>query len=180
MQYLLAIFLMISLFATATSFKKDISQNANNLIDRINKLNYNLQNKNLDNAVNYSNEAISVSKKLLYKLKEKREFTLNQLQEIATILPEIESITINTQKNIKTSIITYQQLLSTNSQSVLLGNNLLDNQRKRAYMVSLLQVEQEKYRKLQTQLNELIILNNKLKTELNNLNKQLSVKTSTK
>lgn len=182
MKWLLLILSVVSFSATAVN-SNEVRQNINGLMDKINHLNQDLQQKqrqqkNLDNAINDSDTAISQSEQILRDLKNQRNMDIEQLKEISAVLPEIESTTALIQKNVKTAIaIIYQQTLQLRNDSVMPSNNTLDNKRKQMYLLSLLDVESKKYQQLQVKLDQLSGLNNKLNQEVARLNQRLETTT---
>ncbi len=66
------------------------------------------------------------------------------------------------------------------SSSILAGNNPINCNRKKTYLVAILTTQQEKYQELNEKLNQLNAINNKLQQELNRLNKKLNEVTNQK
>jgi septal ring factor EnvC (AmiA/AmiB activator) len=130
----------------------------------------------LDNAISDSRQAIDQSLKALTSLRQTRNADMEQLKQISTILPQIESATSNIQTHVKNTVSAiYQQIktIQLESSSILSGNDVQLNNRKQQYLIRLLRVEANKYQKLQTKLDELTKLNTKLNYELVRLDKQL-------
>src|SRR6185312_12452947 len=76
----------------------EVSQDLNGLINQINKVNDDINNKqkqeqHLSRAINDSDEAIDKSQELLNHLKAQRELDIKQLNEIETVLPELTQAT---------------------------------------------------------------------------------------
>jgi septal ring factor EnvC (AmiA/AmiB activator) len=93
------------------------------------------------------------------------------------MLPQITLATNNAQSDVKTAIAKiYQQIrvVENNSNSILSGNDYLQNERKKVYLIQLLKFEKKKYLALETELNKLNALNDKIGQELERLNGQLS------
>ena len=161
----------------------EVSQNIGALMNKIDQLDQDLQKKHqqqksLDNAINDSNAAISQSNKLLSTLKAKRNLDIQQLNEINDVLPAIESTVTQTQNMVKGAIAAlYQKIkvLEYNSSSLLSESNALENKRKQAYLLELLQIEQKKYQILQAKLVELSNLNTELTREVSNLSHELGI-----
>jgi septal ring factor EnvC (AmiA/AmiB activator) len=157
------------------------SQNLDVLMNKINQVNQDLskktqQQKSLDNAISDSRQAIDQSLKALTSLRQTRNADMEQLKQISTILPQIESATSNIQTHVKNTVSAiYQQIktIQLESSSILSGNDVQLNNRKQQYLIRLLRVEANKYQKLQTKLDELTKLNTKLNYELVRLDKQL-------
>ena len=156
----------------------ELNQNLGDLMAKITKINNDLdkkqqKQKSLDSAINDSQDAINQSQRALINLRKIKDADTTQVREIAAVLPNIESMTIAIQNHVKTTIgLVYQQVIDTESASVFSGNNWQTNNRKQQYLVRILNVEAAKYKQLQTKLNELKYLNDKLNNELNRLNKQ--------
>ncbi len=156
----------------------ELNQNLGDLMAKITKINNDLdkkqqKQKNLDSAINDSQDAINQSQRALINLRKIKDVDTTQVREIAAVLPNIESMTIAIQNHVKTTIgLVYQQVIDTESASVFSGNNWQVNNRKQQYLVRILNVEAAKYKQLQIKLNELKYLNDKLNNELNRLNKQ--------
>lgn len=179
-RFLSFVLLCNSVFAVSQG---TVAQNLNSLMGKINQVNQDLekkqqQQKNLNNAISDSNAALGESVKILSNLRQTRSLDVEQLNEIATVLPQIESLTKQTQDHVKATITTiYQQIkiVQLDSNSVISGNDTLQNNRKQYYLTELLKSEMIKYQQLQAKLDQLIKLNNKLQIEVDRLNKQLGV-----
>ena len=167
------------LFAVSSS---EISQNLNQLMTKINQINNSLNQKQnqqqmLSKAIGDSGSAIDDSTLLLNQLKQKRAITIQELDEIDRVMPQIISATALSESNVKASTIrVYQQLLalqSKDSASIFSSSNNLDKQRKKRYLISILVVEQKKYQELSSKLNQLKELSAKIEEELNRLDSEL-------
>ena len=163
--------------------KGELNQNLGDLMTKITKINNDLGKKQqkkkiLDNAINDSRVAISQSQKTLASLRKVKDADTIQVMQIATVLPNIESMTITIQNHVKTTVgLIYQQIkvIDVESASIFSGNDWQINNRKQQYLVRILNLEVTKYKQLQTKLNELKDLNDKLNSELTRLNKQLGI-----
>jgi septal ring factor EnvC (AmiA/AmiB activator) len=163
--------------------KTDVNQSMNNLMNKVQQLNVDLNNlndkkHNLDNAIADSNLAINQSNKLLNDIKMQREIDIEQLQQINDVIPTLESTLNITKKNIEsTAIIIYQQMvaLQNQSKSIATADDSANIKRKQVYLNRLLTIEQNKYQILHSKLNQLIDINQRLKIEVNNLNARLTV-----
>ena len=167
------------LFAVSSS---EISQNLNQLMAKINQINNSLNQKQnqqqmLSKAIGDSGSAIDDSTLLLNQLKQKRAITIQELDEIDRVMPQIISATALSESNVKASTIrVYQQLLalqSKDSASIFSSSNNLDKQRKKRYLISILVVEQKKYQELSSKLNQLKELSAKIEEELSRLDSEL-------
>lgn len=189
-KYLIRVFMFGLFFSYAYAVSStEVSQDLNGLIRQINQVNSDLNSKqkqqqNLSRAIDDSDEAIDQSQNLLKQLKQKRNLDMKQLDEIESVLPQLTDATKAVRDNIKTAISKiYQQLRlleSSDNGSIFNGNNNLQNDRKKKYLVTILQAEQQKYVELQSKLDELNTLNDKINSELNNVDKQLGITTKRK
>lgn len=159
------------------------SQNLGDLMTKITKINNDLdkkqqKQKSLDNAISDSRVAIYQFQKTLESIRILKDADTSQVKQIAEILPNIESATANIQNHVKTTIsLIYQQIkvIETESSTVFSGNDWQLNNRKQQYLIRLLNFEASKYEQLQTKLNQLKDLNNKLSNELIRLNKEIGM-----
>lgn len=176
--------LLIAIMSTGFAFaisSNELSTNIGNLVTKINQVNSDLnkkqkQQKSLDSAIGDSEGAINQSEQLLNHLQQKKSLDVKQLQEVATMLPQITEATSSAESSVKDSINKiYQQIrvVENSSQSILSGNDVLQNERKKVYLVQLLKLEKNKYIALQGKLNQLNTLNNNLQLELTRLNAEL-------
>lgn len=186
MKRYLSLFLFLGMPAFAVT-QTEVNQNISGLMVKIDQVNQDLQKKqkqqkSLDSAISDSEQAIGASQQLLSQLKEKRSLDVQQLKELNTVLPEMESATQQAQSHVRSAISSiYQEIrtIQTTSQSVIAGNDTLDSKRKQTYLVELLKAEQVKYQSLQVKLDQLKVLNDKLALEVDRLNTQLGVTTKT-
>src|SRR5579863_5637629 len=166
-------------YGVATS---EVSQDIKGLINQINKVNDDINNKqkqrqHLSRAISDSDEAIDKSQELLDRLKAERDLDIKQLDEIETVLPQLTQATEAVQANIKLAIEkTYRQLrqLQTND-SIVNGNENLYYERKKKYLTKLLESEQQKNTELQSKLDKLIGLNDKISAQLDKIDSQLGI-----
>lgn len=167
----------------------EVNNDLNGLISQINQVNDDLSNKqkqqkNLSKAIDDSDEAIDKSKLLLDHLKQERDLDIKQLDEIESVLPRLTIATQELQNNVKTTMgKIYKQLRllqGSENGSILNGNDGVQSQRKKEYLIKLLQLEQQKYSDLQSKLDKLNSLNNNINEELNRVDRQLGVTTKRK
>lgn len=173
-------------FANAVA-SATVSQDLNGLIGQINKVNDDINNKqkqeqHLSRAINDSDEAIDRSQELLDHLKAQRELDIKQLDEIETVLPILTQATESAGANMKLMIEqTYKQLRQLQSNnSIIGGNDILVHERQKKYLVKILELEQKKNIELQSKLEKLTALNNKITAELNRVDSQLGTTTKHK
>lgn len=166
-------------FAVSSS---EVSHDLNGLIDQINKVNDDINNKqkqqqNLSKAINDSKNAIDKSEELLDHLKAQRNLDIKQLDEIETLLPQLTQAIQIVQANVKTAIeASYKQFrLLQNNDSVINGNNNLLYERKKKYLSKLIELEQQKYAQLQSKLDKLNEVNDQINEQLDVIEKQLGI-----
>lgn len=167
-------------YALAAPVSK-ISIDLSNVMKQISKISNSLNHKhqeqqNLDQAIKISNEAILQSQETLKELIKKRDIDKKQLEQIRSDLFKIHQKIEVTQESIRISISNiYQQLkLMQNESSILAGNDSLNYNRKKTYLIAILNIQQKKFQELNLKLNELNLINNKLQKELDRLNKKLN------
>ena len=156
-------------------------QNLGDLMTKITNINKELdkkqqRQKNLDNVISDSNAAIDQSRKTLESMKKLKDADTLQLEQIAEILPNIESETTKIENHVKTTIgLIYQQIKYIQAESTTLmgASDWEANNRKQQYLIRILNLEASKYQQLQTKLDELNDLNVKLSNELIRLDKEL-------
>lgn len=167
----------------------DVSQNLDNLVGKINQVNSDLSSKqkrqqNLSKAINNSDLAISQSENILGNLKQKQQIDEAKLEEIESQLPKLTKAVENVESNVKVAINNiYKDLVvlqSNEHSSILNGNDNVQAQRKKQYLISLLQTEQGRYNQLQDKLNKLKELNDSITLELEKIEKQLGMTTKQK
>jgi len=166
-------------YAVASS---EVSRDLNGLISQINKVNDDINNKqkqqqHLSKAINDSDEAIDKSQELLDRLKAQRDLDIKQLDEIDTVLPQLTQATESVQANVKLAIEkTYRQLRQLHANdSIVNGNENLLYERKKKYLIKLLESEQQKDIELQSKLDKLNELNDKINAELDRIDSQLGI-----
>ncbi len=175
---LVVICLNYALAAPASKISIDLS----NIMKQISKISNSLNHKhqeqqNLNQALKTSNEAILQSQETLKELIKKRDIDKKQLEQIRSDLLKINQKIEATQESIRVSISNiYQQLklMQNESSSILAGNDSLNYNRKKTYLIAILNLQQKKFRELNLKLNELNLINNKLQKELDRLNKKLN------
>lgn len=185
-KFLLLFSLNITL-AFAVS-KVQVNQDLNNLMRKIDQLNHELvqkqkQQQNINQAIDDSENAISQSEALLARLQHKRTLDMNQLAEISNLLPQVVQATQAAQDNVKLAMTKiYQQIkmLQAKSNSILGGNEVLQDSRKKLYLIKILKLQQQKYQTLQTKLDQLNSTNTKIENELARLDRQLGLTTQHK
>lgn len=167
-----------SAFAAESS---SINSNLNDLNSQIQQINQDLNSKQqqkqkIDAALKNSQGAITKTKSLLDKLSQQRALNLQQLDQLATSIPQATSATQQAQAQVTSSMTKiYQQIktIEQDQQSLLAGNDALDAERKKTYLVAILKAEQAKYMQLNQQLTQLQALNSKLQFEVERLNAKL-------
>ena len=158
-----------------------INSNLNDLNSQIQQINQDLNSKQqqkqkIDAALKNSQGAITKTKSLLDKLTQQRALNLQQLDQLATSIPKVTSATQQAQAQVASSMTNiYQQIktIEQDQQSLLAGNDALDAERKKTYLVAILKAEQAKYMQLNKQLAQLQALNSKLQLEVERLNAKL-------
>jgi septal ring factor EnvC (AmiA/AmiB activator) len=165
----------------------EVSQGLNGLIEQINKVNDDIKNKqkqqqHLSRAITDSDAAIDKSAELLDRLESERDLDIEQLDAIEALLPQLTEATQSVQTNIKLALEkTYRQLrqLQAND-SVVNGNDSLLYERKKKYLIKLLELEQQKGIQLQAKLDELNALNTKISAQLDKIDNKLGITTKHK
>jgi septal ring factor EnvC (AmiA/AmiB activator) len=184
---LLLLFSLNITLAFAVS-KVQVNQDLNNLMRKIDQLNHELaqkqrQQQNINQAIDDSENAINQSEALLARLQHKRTLDMNQLAEISKLLPQVVQATQAAQDNVKLAMTKiYQQIkmLQAKSNSILGGNEALQDSRKKLYLIKILRLQQQKYQELQTKLDQLNSTNTKIENELARLERQLGLTTQHK
>ncbi|MBY0378824.1 MAG: peptidoglycan DD-metalloendopeptidase family protein [Burkholderiales bacterium] len=176
---LLLIILLISGIDFAIT-SNEVNKNLSDINSNITQINSDLnkqqqQQQSIANAIKKSDVALNQSTYLLNNLKKQRDLSLQQLSSIQyhlTILSHSLLVT-KTQSELLVNRI-YQQIqrIKSQEQSILLGNDA-DISRKKAYLVTILQQEQNQMQLLQNKVNSLNVIINKLQVHINRLNKQL-------
>ncbi len=159
----------------------EVNQNLVDLMGKINQIDQDLQKKqsmqkNLNGAISDSSDALAQSNKLLLQLKQQKNISESQLNEIKRSLPEVQASTNQVQENVKVAIIkiyTQLKVLENSSDSVLSLEDNVQSKRKTQYLIKILKCEQSKYQNLQIKLNELNQANIKLADQLQKLDQDL-------
>lgn len=184
MKKIILTLLMAGLSVTNSAFaagSSSINSNLNDLNSQIQQINQDLNSKQqqkqkIDAALKNSQGAITKTKSLLDKLTQQRALNLQQLDQLATSIPKATSATQQAQAQVTSSMTKiYQQIktIEQDQQSLLAGNDALDAERKKTYLVAILKAEQAKYTQLNQQLTQLQALNSKLQLEVERLNAKL-------
>ncbi|MFN8769544.1 MAG: murein hydrolase activator EnvC family protein [Neisseriaceae bacterium] len=178
----LLIFFFYSTFGLALT-SNEVNQNLHNINSKINQVNTELskqkeQQRSIDNAIKYSDSAISQSNVLLKNLKKQREFNLQQLSEIQNNLNTLnQSLETFKKQTITTTNMVYQQIqrLKLDDQSILSGNSMTDSNRKKAYLLAILHDEQNKLLLFNNKIESLNKIHENLQREIDRLNKKLGI-----
>jgi len=184
MKKIILTLLIAGLGVTNSAFAAEsssINSNLNDLNSQIQQINQDLNSKQqqkqkIDAALKNSQGAITKTKSLLDKLTQQRALNLQQLDQLATSIPQATSATQQAQAQVTSSMTKiYQQIktIEQDQQSLLAGNDALDAARKKTYLVAILKAEQAKYTQLNQQLTQLQALNRKLQFEVERLNAKL-------
>lgn len=179
-------FLFITIFCSTFAFaltSTEINQNLNNINKKIHQVNVELvkqqdQQQNIDNAIKYSDSALHQSGVLLRNIKRQKDFSLQQLSEIQSNLDSLNQSLDAIQKQTNTTInMIYQQIqrLKLQNQSIISGNNSLEANRKKTYLLTILQDEQNKLLTLKEKIKSLNAIHEKLQAQIDRLNKRLNV-----
>ncbi len=158
-----------------------INSNLSDLNSQIKQINQDLNSKQLqkqkiDAALKNSQGAITKTQSLLKQLTQQRAASLQQLEQLKVTIPQMAAATEQAKAQVANSMTKiYQQLkeIEQDQQSVLAGNDGIDAERKKTYLVAILQVEQKKYNELSKKLTQLQALNSKLQIEVERLNAKL-------
>lgn len=136
----------------------------------------NLQKKTLDQDINYSGMAVSNAKKILTQLQNKQINDKDQLDRINATIPKVAAMVQDSESRVavllKKSYIEIKMLQNT-SDSIIAGNDYLDSQRKKIYLLKLLKQENDKYTTLAHQLDELDRISATLTQEISTLNQNM-------
>lgn len=184
MKKIILALLVAGLVVTNSAFAAEsssINSNLNDLNSQIKQINQDLNSKQqqkqkIDAALKNSQGAITKTKSLLDKLSQQRALNLQQLDQLATSIPQATSATQQAQAQVTSSMTKiYQQIktIEQDQQSLLAGNDAQDAERKKTYLVAILKAEQAKYTQLNQQLAQLQALNSKLQLEVERLNAKL-------
>lgn len=179
-RYRVYILLILFIKAILVYADTNVDTSLKSLVLRINKINQNINGKQqrLSEAIDYSNEALDQSGLLLMQLKQNRELKLKQLDEINQLLPTVAAELKVVESNVQgASSKIYQQIRMLENQennSLLNSDNALQVERKKRYLINLLQEQYNKYKILQTNLKQLNKLSFKIGNELNRLDDRLA------
>ena len=181
---LLLVTLLISGMGLAIT-SNEVNKNLSDINSKITQINSDLnkqqqQQQSLDNAIKKSDVALNQSKDLLNNLKKQRDLSLQQLSSIQENLNTLSQSLLVTKEQ-STLLINriYQQMqrLKMDEQSILSGNNHADTSRKKAYLVTILQQEQNQVQVLQNKIDSLNVITKQLQYQIDRLNKQLGTTT---
>lgn len=158
-----------------------VNSNINDLNTQIQQINQDLNSKQqekqkIDAALKDSQGAISKTEAILQKIRKQRDADINQLNQLANTIPEMTATTTAAKTQVNASISKiYQQIqkVQASQQSIISGNDSLDQERKKVYLLEILKQQQVRYQQLSDKLTQLDSLNKKLQQEVDNLNKRL-------
>lgn len=158
-----------------------VNSNINDLNTQIQQINQDLNSKQqekqkIDAALKDSQGAISKTEAILQKIRKQRDADINQLNQLANTIPQMTATTTAAKTQVNASISKiYQQIqkIQASQQSIVSGNDSLDQERKKVYLLEILKQQQLRYQQLNDKLNQLDNLNKKLQQEVDNLNKRL-------
>ncbi len=158
-----------------------VNSNINDLNTQIQQINQDLNSKQqekqkIDAALKDSQGAISKTEAILQKIRKQRDADINQLNQLANTIPQMTATTTAAKTQVNASISKiYQQIqkIQASQQSIVSGNDSLNQERKKVYLLEILKQQQLRYQQLNDKLNQLDNLNKKLQQEVDNLNKRL-------
>lgn len=158
-----------------------VNSNINDLNTQIQQINQDLNSKQqekqkIDAALKDSQGAISKTEAILQKIRKQRDADINQLNQLANTIPQMTATTTAAKTQVNASISKiYQQIqkIQASQQSIVSGNDSLDQERKKVYLLEILKQQQLHYQQLNDKLSQLDSLNKKLQQEVDNLNKRL-------
>lgn len=158
-----------------------VNSNINDLNTQIQQINQDLNSKQqekqkIDAALKDSQGAISKTEAILQKIRKQRDADINQLNQLANTIPQMTATTTAAKTQVNASISKiYQQIqkIQASQQSIVSGNDSLDQERKKVYLLEILKQQQLRYQQLNDKLSQLDNLNKKLQQEVDNLNKRL-------
>lgn len=158
-----------------------VNSNINDLNTQIQQINQDLNSKQqekqkIDAALKDSQGAISKTEAILQKIRKQRDTDMNQLNQLANTIPQMTATTTAAKTQVNASISQiYQQIqkIQASQQSIISGNDSLDQERKKVYLLEILKQQQARYQQLNDKLTQLDSLNKKLQQEVDNLNKRL-------
>lgn len=178
---LLIILLFFSIGLSYAANPDQISNDLSKLTQKIDKLNKDLskkeqQRQEIDDAIQDSNDAIDQSDELYEKLKDQRNIDADKLVQINDLLTQSNQAIEELQATVNTQVVKiYQQVneIKQNNSSIFSGNSTEQENRKKTYLIKILQKEQQKYADLQKQLDQLNQSNQKLTDQVLELDKKL-------
>lgn len=180
LKALFLILCMVSTPAFAIS-STEVSSNIDEINSSIKNINHDLnkkqlKKKNLDNAINDSDVAISKSEVLLNQLKNRQISDKKQLDKIVTLIPSITDNVNEAESGVALLMrksYTQIQMLQNSSDSIVSANDNLDSHRRKMYLLKLLNQENTKYMALQQQLKQLNSLSVRLNNEILSIDDEL-------
>lgn len=184
MKKIILVLLLAGVSVTNSAFAVEqgsINNNLNDLNSQIQQINQDLNSKQqqkqkIDAALKNSQGAITKTQSLLKQLTQQRTANLQQLEQLTTTIPQMAAATEQAKAQVGNSMTKiYQQIkeVEQDQQSILAGNDGMNAERKKTYLVAILQVEQNKYNELSKKLTQLQALNSKLQSEVERLNAKL-------
>jgi septal ring factor EnvC (AmiA/AmiB activator) len=158
-----------------------VNTNISDLNNQIQQINQDLNSKQqekqkIDAALKDSQGAISKTEAILQKIRKQRDADMRQLDQLSTTIPQITAATTAAKAQVNSSISKiYQQIqkVQASQQSIISGNDSLEQERKKIYLLELLKQQQARYQQLSIKLTQLDSLNQKLQQEVDKLNKRL-------
>lgn len=180
-QVLLSVCLLGTSLSIYADNRNEVSQNINNLVKQIRKINDDLQataekKRQIDSAINHSDGAIDQAEKLLAKLKREKSASLKQIRDLESALPQLLSQTAQAESSVHQTISQiYRKMVELNTDSSLMtGNNTAEAKRKKSYLSYLLKIESDKFKQLNEQLTQLQALNQQLQEQLARLDQGMN------
>lgn len=163
--------------ASSTQIDKDLTQIKN----KINQVNQEIntkqqQQEHLNQAIKYSQDALIQYNSLMHELKLKRQLDIYEKHKIEASLAELISATTQAEQSAQVAVNqVYQQIVRIDNtpDSILSGNDEMEQQRKKIYLITILQEKQHQLANLQQQLNGLNQQNKKIQQEIDRINARL-------
>lgn len=181
-RLLLLLFTYFSLANAASSVDEhSVSSNINDLKNQIQKINQDLNNKQhqqkkINAALQDSQSAVNHSRQLLQKLQTQRDVDVKQIHELSATIPELANATQKAKDQVRKSVTKiYQQIqeIENDKNIIFAGNDAIDVDRKKNYLLKILRQQEDSYKKLNQKLINLEELNSKLQAEVDSLNNKL-------
>jgi len=175
--------LIVAMSITSYSFAittEEVHQNLGELNNKIYKMNSELskqhnQQKNLGNALKYSDKAIAQSSILLNQLKQQKNLELTHLHEIKSSLTTLQQ-NLQTTKTQTNKLIgqLYQQIeqIKTNQQTSIINDNSINN-RKKVYLTAILTHQQQQLMTIESKVEQLSNLNQEIESQIQQLDTKL-------